>query len=93
MKAIWNNQVLADSDDTLVVEGNHYFPPSSLNRDYLSASEMRSTCHWKGEACYFTITVDEQQNEDAAWYYPSPSPAAANIKDYVAFWKGVELKE
>jgi len=91
MQAVWNNQVLAESDDTVVVEGNHYFPPSSINREFFSDGNMKSTCHWKGEALYYTLTVDGEKNEDAAWYYPAPSTAAENIKDHVAFWKGVSV--
>lgn len=93
MKAIWNNKVIAESDDTIVVEGNHYFPPSSITRENFMVNDMHTTCPWKGEASYYTIDVDGQLNEGAAWYYPNPSDAASQIKDYVAFWKGVEITE
>lgn len=93
MKAIWNNTVLADSDQTVVVEGNHYFPPDSLNKDYFSDSNTTTTCPWKGEASYYHLDVDGDTNHDAAWYYKSPKPAAAEIKDHVAFWKGVKITE
>ena len=95
MKAIWNGAVLAESDKTIVVEGNHYFPPDSVNREYLQASGTQSTCPWKGKASYYTIQVDGQVNRDAAWYYPNPKPAATDlgITDYVAFWRGVKVEE
>ncbi len=92
-KAIWNGTVLAESDDTIVVEGNHYFPPDSINRELLTDSPTHTRCPWKGEASYFSIQVDGQSNQDAAWYYPDPSKAASNIKDYVAFWRGVEVTD
>ena len=91
MKAIWNGTVIAASQDTVVVEGNHYFPPDSLHREYFADSDTTTTCPWKGQASYFTITVAGQDNPDAAWVYRNPSPAAANIKDYVAFWRGVQV--
>ncbi len=90
-KAIWNGAVLADSDRTLVVEGNHYFPPDSVKRGYLADSATHTTCGWKGVASYYTIRVDGKTNTDGAWFYPDPMPAAAQIKDYVAFWHGVEV--
>ena len=93
MKALWNNQVIAESNDTVVVENNHYFPKSSVNAEYLKESNTHSTCPWKGLASYYTIEVDGKQNPDAAWYYPEPKEAAANIKDHVAFWKGVKITE
>ncbi|MES9947084.1 MAG: DUF427 domain-containing protein [Candidatus Thiodiazotropha sp.] len=93
MKAIWNDRIVAESEATLVVEGNHYFPPASLNRDYFQNSDTTSLCAWKGMASYYTICVDGKTNPDAAWYYPSPLAAAAQIKDYVAFWRGVEITE
>jgi uncharacterized protein (DUF427 family) len=89
MKATWNGVTLAESDDTIVVEGNHYFPPNSINRAHFSASDTHTTCPWKGEASYYNITVNGDVNEDAAWYYPNPKDAAKEIKDRVAFWKGV----
>ena len=89
MKAVWNGVVVAESDDTVVVEGNHYFPESSLKREYTSFSNHRSHCHWKGEAHYYSLFVNGEMNPDAVWYYPAPSEAAAQIKGRVAFWKGV----
>ena len=91
MKAIWNDQVVAESDDTVVVEGNHYFPADSLVRDYFARSDQKSSCPWKGEASYYDLNVGGRKNAGAAWYYPSPKPAAAEIKDRVAFWRGVEI--
>jgi uncharacterized protein (DUF427 family) len=93
MKAMWKEVVLAESDQTVVVENNHYFPPSAVHRQYLRPSDTHTTCPWKGLACYYHIAVDGEINEDAAWYYPDPKDAAKNIKNYVAFWKGVEVKE
>lgn len=93
MKAIWNNQVIAESTETKVVEGNHYFPSESVKREYLNGSDTHSTCPWKGEASYYSLEVDGQENSDAAWYYPEPKEAASHIKDHVAFWKGVEIVE
>jgi uncharacterized protein (DUF427 family) len=90
-KAIWNDTVLAESDDTVVVEGNHYFPPSSLRTELFVDSPTRTTCGWKGVASYFTVVVDGHENRDAAWYYPEPKEAAAQIKGRVAFWKGVKV--
>ena len=92
MKALWKNAVLAESDKTVVVEGNHYFPPEAVHRQYLKPSDIHTTCPWKGQASYYHIEVDGDVNEDAAWYYPDPKEAAQNIKDHVAFWKGVEVK-
>lgn len=92
MKAIWNGQVIAESSDTVVVEGNHYFPRSSVKSGYLSSSQTHSVCPWKGTASYHTLTVDGKSNPDAAWYYPQPKDAAKEITDYLAFWKGVEVK-
>jgi uncharacterized protein (DUF427 family) len=92
MHATWNGTVLAESDDTVVVEGNHYFPRSAVAEQYVNDSATRSTCPWKGQATYLTIEVDGQVNRDAAWYYPDPSPAAAQIKDRVAFWRGVRVE-
>ena len=91
-RATWNGAVLAESDRTVVVEGNHYFPPDALRRDHFQASDTHTTCHWKGEASYYTVVVGDAVNRDAAWYYPDPKPAAANIKGYVAFWKGVKVE-
>ncbi|MEM6378957.1 MAG: DUF427 domain-containing protein [Bacteroidota bacterium] len=92
MKATWNGQVIAESDETIVIEGNHYFPPSSINKAYLADSDYETTCPWKGQASYFSLEVDGKQNENAAWYYPAPSEKAASIKNYVAFWKGVNVE-
>jgi uncharacterized protein (DUF427 family) len=92
MKARWKNAVLAESDKTVVVEGNHYFPPEAVHRQYLKPSNSHTTCPWKGQASYYHVEVDGDVNEDAAWYYPDPQDAAISIKDHVAFWKGVEVK-
>jgi len=92
MKALWKNAVLAESDKTVVVEGNHYFPPEAVHRQYLKPSDTHTTCPWKGLASYYHVEVDGDVNEDAAWYYPDPKDAAQNIKGHVAFWKGVEVK-
>lgn len=91
MKAIWNGQVIAESNQTIVVEGNHYFPDESVKKQYLSESPTHTTCPWKGVASYYNISVDGKTNEDAAWYYPEVSELAKGIKGYVAFWKGVEV--
>lgn len=91
MKATWNGETLADSDDTIVVESNHYFPKSSIKEEMFKPSNTHSSCPWKGEASYYTILVNGQENKDAAWYYPQPKDAAKEIKDYVAFWKGVKV--
>lgn len=91
MKAIWNKQVIAESNETIVVENNHYFPETSLNKAFFKPSATHSTCPWKGEASYFNLEVDGKQNKDAAWFYPEPKPAADNIKNFVAFWKGVSI--
>ena len=91
MKAIWNGATLAESNDTLVVEGNHYFPKTSIRPEYFRNSDTHTNCHWKGEASYYDIVVGDQINKDAAWYYPSPSDAAKQINDHVAFWKGVQI--
>lgn len=93
MKAIWNDQVIAESDNTIVVENNHYFPAESVNKSFLQDSSTHTTCPWKGLASYYTLNVNGQENKDAAWYYPEPKEAAANIKNYVAFWKGVKVTE
>ncbi|MBZ9894604.1 MULTISPECIES: DUF427 domain-containing protein [unclassified Mesorhizobium] len=90
--ATWNGATIAESDKTIVVEGNHYFPPESVHKEFLQTSSTASRCPWKGTASYYSLVVGEKTNEDAAWYYPQPSTAAANIKDYVAFWNGVDVK-
>ena len=92
MRATWNGAVLAESDATVIVEGNHYFPPDSLNREYFSDSDAHTVCPWKGTASYYSITVDGQVNEDAAWVYPQPKEAASEIADHVAFWRGVMVE-
>ena len=92
MKAIWNDTVLAESDKTIVVEGNHYFPPDAVKRAHFRDSGTHSTCPWKGEASYYDVVVGTDVNQDAAWYYPAPKDAAAQIKSYVAFWKGVKVE-
>ena len=89
--AFWNGTTIAESDDTVVVEGNHYFPLGSVKQGVLVDSDRTSTCQWKGEASYFSLSVDGQTNDDAAWYYPEPKDAAAEIRGRVAFWKGVDV--
>ena len=91
-KATWNNAILADSNTTEIVDGNHYFPPDSLNQQYFRESDAHTVCGWKGTASYYDVVVDGQENDQAAWYYPDPKRDAANIKDYVAFWKGVVVE-
>lgn len=98
MKAIWKNKTIAESDDTLVIEGNHYFPKESVNMQYFQPSELHTTCPWKGQASYFDVLVDGEANKDAAWYYPNPKPTANDVvgkdfSNYVAFWRGVEVVE
>ncbi len=93
MKAIWNDTVIAESDDTVVIENNHYFPAESIKKEYFKSSDTQSTCPWKGVASYYTVEVDGKQNTDAAWYYPEVSELAKPIKDRVAFWKGVSVEE
>ncbi len=92
-KVIWNGAMLAESDSYEIVEGNVYFPPQSINRTYFKESNTHSTCPWKGEASYYTVAVNGKENKDVAWYYPNPKSAAANIKDYVAFWRGVKIEK
>ena len=92
MRAVWNGQVLAQSEKTVVVEGNHYFPPEAVRREFFEASQTHTTCPWKGVASYYTVSVDGEDNKDAAWYYPEPKPEAANIRDHVAFWHGVTVE-
>ena len=91
MKAIWNNEVLAESDETVVVEGNHYFPASAVNETVLKSSDTTTYCPWKGTANYYTVSVEGEENKDAAWYYANPKEAAQEISDRVAFWKGIEI--
>ena len=90
VRATWHGTVLADSDRTIIIEGNHYFPPEDVSTEYLTESGKHTTCPWKGEASYYDIVVDRDRNEAAAWYYADPSEAAAEIRDHIAFWKGVE---
>ena len=92
MEAIWNGAVIAASDDIVTVEGNAYFPPEALNQDLLRPSDHRTTCGWKGEAHYYDVVVDGQVNSNAAWFYPDPKSAAAEIKERVAFWRGVTVR-
>ena len=91
VKAVWNGTTLAESDDTVVVEGNHYFPAASLKRLYVQPSGTHTTCGWKGVASYYDIVVDGKTNRDACWYYPEPMKGAEAVKDRVAFWRGVEV--
>jgi uncharacterized protein (DUF427 family) len=91
-KAMWNGAVIAESDSTVMVEGNHYFPRSSVNNEFLEDSGHSSVCYWKGEASYYSVVVAGQKNQDAAWFYADPMSAAANIKDHVAFWRGVRVE-
>ena len=92
MKAIWIRQVIAESSNTIIVEGNHYFPPDSIHKEFFQDSLTKTVCSWKGEASYFSVKVGNDINKDAAWYYPSPKAEATNIQGKVAFWKGVEIK-
>jgi uncharacterized protein (DUF427 family) len=93
VKAVWKGKVIAESDEFEMVEGNYYFPPEKINKEFFKESATHSTCPWKGEASYFNVIVDNETNKDAAWYYPEPKPAASKIKGYIAFWKGVEIEE
>lgn len=93
MKAIWNNQVIAESERTIEVEGNRYFPASSVKEEFLKESTTRTTCPWKGEAGYYHLEVNGEKNKDAAWYYPDPKEKAREIKGMIAFWNGVQVKE
>lgn len=92
-RALWNGKVIAESDDVVEVEGNLYFPAESIKKEFVSASEHHTVCGWKGTASYFDIVVDGKKNENAAWYYPDPKSAAANIRGRVAFWKGVKVEK
>ena len=91
MKATWNGKVIAESDDTVVVEGNHYFPETTLDRQYVTFSNHRTTCAWKGQASYYSLLVDGELNPDAVWYYADPKPEADMVRGRVAFWKGVKV--
>lgn len=91
-KATWNGTVLAESDRTEVVEGNHYFPPDAIHKEYFKESNTHTTCPWKGVASYYSVEVDGKENKDAAWYYPTAKEKAKNIEGYIAFWKGVKVE-
>ena len=93
MKAIWNGETIAESNETIVIEGNHYFPPDSVNKEFLKESSTHTTCHWKGEASYYDIEAAGSLNSDAAWFYPQASEAAKKFENYVAFWRGVDVSE
>ncbi|TYP75931.1 DUF427 domain-containing protein [Aquimarina intermedia] len=93
MKAIWNNKIVAESNETKVIENNHYFPPSSIHTEYFKPSDTHTKCPWKGTASYYTLEVDGEKNLDAAWFYPETSDLAKQIENYVAFWRGVEIVE
>ncbi|WP_062987202.1 DUF427 domain-containing protein [Nocardia anaemiae] len=93
VRAVWNGTVLAESDDTVVVEGNHYFPAEALKTEYFRDSDTHTVCGWKGLASYYTVEVEGAKNPDAAWYYPDPKPEAEQVRDRVAFWKGVDVVE
>jgi uncharacterized protein (DUF427 family) len=93
MKAIWNDQVIAESDDTIVIENNHYFPANTIKKEFFKESTTHTVCPWKGTASYYTLEVAGEQNKDAAWYYPEASELARNIEGYVAFWKGVKVEK
>jgi len=92
-KAIWENTVVAESDRTVEVEGNQYFPPDAIKKEYFKPSDQHTTCPWKGLASYYDLDVKGKRNANAAWYYPEPKPAAKQIKDHVAFWKGVTVEK
>lgn len=92
MRAVWNGHVVAESDDIVTVEGNAYFPAGSVRREFMRPSEHRTHCPWKGEASYYSLDVDGRINQDSAWYYPDPKPAAAAVRNRVAFWKGVSIE-
>ncbi len=91
MKAVWNDKVLAESEDTIIVEGNHYFPAESINKEYFAQSDFTSFCGWKGTASYYSVNVDGKTNKDCAWYYAEPNDAAKKIKGRIAFWNGVDV--
>ena len=90
-KATWNGATLAESDRTIVVEGNHYFPAEAINQEYFTSSDTHTSCPWKGQASYYNVVVDGQENKDAAWYYPEAKDKAKNIEGYIAFWRGVKV--
>ncbi|MDX1437574.1 MAG: DUF427 domain-containing protein [Anaerolineales bacterium] len=92
VQAVWNGAILAESDETRIVEGNHYFPPESINEEFFKKNSHNTVCPWKGVASYYDVEVDGQVNKSAAWYYPEASPAAEHIRGYVAFWHGVKVR-
>ncbi len=92
MKAVWNGETIAASNNTVVVEGNHYFPADSVSKKHLKPSSKTTVCPWKGTASYYSVVVGDDENRDAAWYYPAPKDAAAQIKDHIAFWRAVEVQ-
>jgi uncharacterized protein (DUF427 family) len=92
MKAVWKNVILAESDKTIIIEGNHYFPPESINKKFFIESNTRTTCGWKGVASYYTIKIDNEQNKDSAWYYDKPLDKVKHIRNYVSFWKGIQIE-
>lgn len=92
-KATWNDEIIAESDAYELVEGNVYFPPDSVKREFLTSSDTTTHCPWKGDASYYTLNVNGEENTDAAWYYPAPYDKAAHIKDHIAFWKGVQVEQ
>ena len=93
MKAIWKGEIIAESENTIVVEGNRYFPPDSVNKMHITSSSTTTVCPWKGTAHYYNVVVGDEENRDAAWYYPNPYEAAAEIKNYIAFWHGVDVQD
>lgn len=93
MKAIWNGQIIAESSDTIIVEGNHYFPEESIKKEFFAANETHTVCPWKGTASYYDVVANGETNKGAAWFYPEPKSEAKHIKNHVAFWKGVEVTE
>lgn len=93
MKAIWEETIIAETDRTIVIEGNHYFPPGSIKPEFFLPSDTQTTCHWKGVASYYNVKVGEKVNADAAWYYPEPKQPAKSIKGFVAFWRGIKVSE
>ena len=93
MKAIWNDQIIAESNETIVIENNHYFPPESIKEQFFNPSSTHTNCPWKGKASYYSLNVNGEENTDAAWYYPETSELAKQIKGYIAFWKGVTIEE
>lgn len=93
MKAIWNDQVIAESNDTVMIEGNHYFPIESIKKEFLKESQTQTVCHWKGTASYYSLEVNGKENTDAAWFYPQPMEMAKAVNNRVAFWRGVKIED